>query len=340
MGLTNLKPTYKVVANKKDVTAAINERLLSLHVTDEAGQQSDTVELTFDDVPKLTAGKTMPHIELPATGAILEIFMGFDGKNVRMGSYFVDEVDVSGPPDQIVVRGKAAPYQTKETTRLQSHKTRSWANGTKLGDMVKKIAADHGLVPVISADLAGLALPHYSQTDESDIHLLTRIARQYGATVKPAEGKLVVVKTAAGKTASGKNIPIQTIKKTEVTTYHMGTAKRDEAGSVTAKYHDPASGQTVKVTVGSGDPKQTIRHIQPNRDSALAAAQARLNRKKRGSKTLSLTFPGRPEMQAEGKLKISGFRPGMNDITWTLTKVEHTITSSGFVTSIEAEISQ
>ncbi len=326
MGLT---PTFKILANKQNITKAIQERLISLRVTDEAGYQSDEVEIIIED--------REPHVELPATGATLEVWLGYDGENQRMGMYYVDEVEVSGPPDQITITAKAAPYATKTGAKLQTQKTRPWPNGTTLGDLLKKVASDHGLAPVISSDLASIALPHVSQTDESDMHLLTRLARQYNATVKPVEGRLVVIKRGAGLTASGKKIPLVTLSPSDVTTWRASFAKRENAGSVTAKYHDPVSGQTKQVTIGSGEPNQSIRHKHANVEAATAAANARLERKQRGSVTLSLTLPGRTDLQAEGKLSLSDFRPGLN-IEWTISKVQHTISASGFSSSVDGQI--
>lgn len=324
-----VNPTFKVVANKQNITKQIQERLISLRVTDEAGDQSDQVEIQIED--------RTPHVELPARGATLEIWMGYDGSNQRMGLYHVDEVETSGPPDEITITAKAAPYSTKTGSCLQTQKTRPWPNGTTLGDLLKKIASDQGLIPVISADLARIQLPHVSQTDESDIHLLTRLARQYNATVKPAEGRLVVVKRGAGLTTSGKKIPSVTLNRDQVTNYRASFADRENAGSVTAKYHDPVSGETKRITIGSGEPRQNIRHKYANASAATAAANARLERKQRASTTLSITCPGIPALQAEGKLSLAGFRPGLN-IEWTIAKVEHTITASGFSTVIEGQI--
>jgi len=73
-----LTPAFKVMAESQDITRKIGDRLLSLTVTDNAGIQSDTVEIRLDD----------KHHELilPRTGAELEVSLGYKESGVeRMG---------------------------------------------------------------------------------------------------------------------------------------------------------------------------------------------------------------------------------------------------------------
>ena len=44
-----MNPTFQIVADKRDITAEIKDRLLRLTVTDSAGIKSDTAEITLDD---------------------------------------------------------------------------------------------------------------------------------------------------------------------------------------------------------------------------------------------------------------------------------------------------
>ncbi|SMG67144.1 [weak similarity to] Phage late control D [methanotrophic bacterial endosymbiont of Bathymodiolus sp.] len=42
-----MRPRFRILANQQDITDTIRDRLLSLRITDEAGNQSDTVELNW-----------------------------------------------------------------------------------------------------------------------------------------------------------------------------------------------------------------------------------------------------------------------------------------------------
>src|SRR5690554_3922674 len=114
-----MKPDFRILADRQDITARIRDRLLSLRITDEAGIQSDTVEILLDDRDG--------RIEWPAHGVELEVFLG-DGRSglSRMGLYVVDEVEHSGPPSSLTIRGKAADMRAA----IKAPRTRSWHGST------------------------------------------------------------------------------------------------------------------------------------------------------------------------------------------------------------------
>ena len=93
--------TYKILAGQTDMNAAIHNRLLSLDLTDEAGYQSDSLEIRLDD----RDGK----IKLPRRGVTLDVRLGFKEVGLaEMGLFTVDEVEVKGPPATLTVRARSA----------------------------------------------------------------------------------------------------------------------------------------------------------------------------------------------------------------------------------------
>lgn len=64
-----MQPDFQLLADKQDITARLQGRLLSLHITDEAGFRSDTVEIQLDDRDA--------NIEWPKHGAELDISLGY-----------------------------------------------------------------------------------------------------------------------------------------------------------------------------------------------------------------------------------------------------------------------
>ena len=96
-----MTPTFRVVAEGADITALINDRLLLLRTTDKPGVESDDFELRIDDRDNA--------VTLPNRGASIEVFLGYNGSAlIRLGRYTVDEVELSGPPDTLVIRGKVS----------------------------------------------------------------------------------------------------------------------------------------------------------------------------------------------------------------------------------------
>ena len=44
-----MTPDFQILADRQDVTQAIRSRFISLTITDEAGLQSDSLEIKIDD---------------------------------------------------------------------------------------------------------------------------------------------------------------------------------------------------------------------------------------------------------------------------------------------------
>jgi hypothetical protein len=319
-----MRPLFQVLANGVDITAHIRDRLDVLRVTDEAGVQADTAEITLDDRDGLVA--------LPPTGAELTVALGYQETGLMpMGLYTVDEIELTGWPRRLLIRGKAADMRAS----LKSQKTRSWHEVT-LGDIVRTIAGEHGLTPKIADALAGIRYSHVDQTNESDLHFLTRLAREHGAIAKPAAGNLAFVPRGEAKSASGRGLPAVSITAADLSDYRVTLADRGKYGSARAFWRDQAAARDVEVVVGSGEPVFTLRHPHPDAAQARAAAQAKLDALARGSATLSASMVGRPELGAEAKLTIVGVRSGV-DGAWVITKAEHTLDANGLRTAIEAE---
>ncbi len=189
-----MTPLFQVLADGKDFTAQVRDRSLSLTITDEAGYRSDSLELRLDD----RGGA----IELPRKGAEIEVSLGYRGQPpVRMGLYVVDEIILAGPPDTFTARARAANMRQS----LKQQKTRAWHDLT-IGQVLAAIAAEHGLEPRVGQSLKTIQLPHADQTDESDLHFLTRMARNHRAIAKPLGPWLLFVPRGEAKTATGRKV--------------------------------------------------------------------------------------------------------------------------------------
>lgn len=327
-----LKPEYRLTANNRDITDMIRARFQSLSFTDEAGLEADTLTITLaDDQPQ-------EPIAIPSTGAELELFLGYDGQLDPMGLFVVDEVELSGWPGLLTISAKAAPFEksTGGKNTLQSQKTRSWKRGTTLGDMVAKIAGEHGLTPACAASLRAISLPHIDQSDESDMHLLVRVGKKYDAVVKPAGGKLVLAKHGEGKSASGKALAAVTLTAAQATAYSLKLSRKEASGKVVAYWHATKKAKRQVVEMGEGEPVRRIRTQFATREQAVAAVRAELDKRKRGEATVTVDCPGQTALLAEVPLTLSGFREGV-DGDWIISRAVHALDStSGYATNIEA----
>lgn len=328
-------PTRQILANGADITAAIQSRFMSLTVTDDTGLTSDTLEIVLDD------SDASAPIQKPSKGAELEVFLGYDGVNERMGMFVCDEIEYNLVPATLTIRARGAIFDKtpKGKANLHSQKERSWPKGTKLGDMVAKIASEHGMQPAVSDSLKNIVLPHIDQPSESDLNLLVRIGKKYDAVVKPANGKLILAKRGESKSTSSQTLPTITITPADdITEGHVVENARDTSGTVIAYWHETKQSRRHEIKVGSGEPVKRLKQYFPTQEMAKAAAQSEHDKRDRKKSVLYLALPGRNDLSAEGKLVMSGFRDGVAG-TYTITRVTHSQDKSGGYTSrLEAEL--
>ncbi len=322
--MKTMTPDYQIRADTRDVTATLRGRLVSLSLSDAAGIDSDGLSLVLDDRDG--------GIEMPRTGAELDVSLGYrDTGLVRMGFYVVDEVSLSGPPSTMTVRGRAADLRQG----MKRPRTRPW-DGVSLGDIVTAIAGEHGYEARIAAALAQEVLEHIDQVDESDLHFLTRLARERGALAKPAGGMLLFVLRGEAKSATGRDLPPVTLTAGEIGHFETTYAERGKYPAVRARWHDTADAEELSVTVGVGEPVYIIGRRYPDRPAAQKAAEARLDAFTRGVGTLRLTCEGNTRIAAEARLTVSGVRDGVNG-EWTITRAVHRLDRGGYACDIEAE---
>lgn len=319
-----MTPDFRIVADSSDITAAIRARLLSLSVTDAAGTESDTVEIALDD----RGGA----IALPRTGAALTVGLGYRETGVlNLGRFVVDELSLSGPPQSLTIRARAADLRQG----LKKPRTRPWEN-LSIGEIVASIAGEHGYQAKVAEALASEVIAHLDQVDESDLNFLTRLGKDRGAIAKPAGGLLLFVPPGEAKSASGKTLPTVSLAASRLSRWDVTLAERGKYPAVTAKWFNPLAAAEQTVTAGEGEPVYTIGRRYPDQAAAESAAKARLESFSRGLATLRLTCPGDPLLVAESRLTLSGVRPGV-DGAWSVTRVVHRFDGGGYVCDIEAE---
>ena len=320
-----MTPTFRIVADGADITALINDRLLLLRTTDKPGMESDDFELRIDDRDSA--------VSLPSRGASIEVFLGYsDTALTRLGRYTVDEVELSGPPDTLVIRGKASDMRgSGKTTR-----SGSWES-VSLASIVNDVAARNRWQPVCPV---ATVVPRADQLSESDFNFITRLAKQYDCTAKVADGKLLVLQRQAGQSASGKILGPITLTRSEVSRWQFRLADRSTHKAVSTKHQDKKTGKLAIITLDNEDapnglpPVHTDRHIYPNKSAAEQAAKARLSAFNRSTAAVRLEMPGRTDLFAERSINAQGFKTGL-DGEYLVDSVEQVFTQSGWSTTVE-----
>lgn len=321
-----MRPIIKFTSDNATLGAALLDRFISATITDQKGITSDTLELQLDDHDNKLAA--------PPTGVKLTVLVGYAEKSlVNLGTFIVDETGFSGGAGQVdtlVVRARAS--NMRQTIKAQ--KTRNF-DDISVGNLIKTIAGEHGLIARVSAKYASRVFPHIAQTSESDLNLITRLAKTMGAVAKPAGEYLLFVEQGKGKSATGKKLASVTINKSQCSTWDFTTPERDKYQAVSARWHDLSTGDNETLQAGSGEPVMELPTVYSDEAAAREAADAKYETLKRATEQFNFTCVGDPNLQAEAPLNAVGFRPGVAG-SWTISQVTHAISSSGYTCSVQA----
>jgi len=319
-------PICRVMVNGHDITANIEQRLISIELTDNRGMEADQLTITLSDHDGLLA--------IPPRGAIVSLWLGWsDTGLVSKGSYTVDETEHSGAPDVLSIRARSADLREG----LKAKKERSWT-GQTLGAIIQTIAAAHGLSPVISAALSVIELAQLDQANESDANLITRLGQQFDAIASVKAERLLFMPAGKSTTASGAPLPHITLTRADGDQHRFLQADRDSYSGVRAYYYELGSAEKKEAIAGAGDNLKDLRHTYADQNSALRAARAEWSRLQRGTATLSYTLAkGRPELTPELTYSLVGVKAEIDAIVWLGANVRHSFTPDSYTTALELE---
>lgn len=320
-------PLWKVVLDGQDLTERIAPRLLELTLSESRGDEADQLDLRISDHDGALA--------LPKRGVSLTLAMGWvDSGMVNKGTFVVDDVEHSGAPDVITVRARSADL----TGAIRSRRERSW-HDTTLGAVLSTIAGDHSLKSAIAPALSGLAVPHLDQANESDINLLTRLAKRFDAVATVKAGTLVFAPTGSGTTPSGIELPGAQITRQSGDQHRYAVSDREKYTGVRAYWGNRGDARRVGVLVGTADNEKKLQATYATEAEARQHAQAEFQRLDRGAASLSYTLAlGRADLYPEQSITVSGFKPEIDGTDWLVSKATHTITgAAGFTTALELE---
>jgi phage protein D len=316
-----------VVLDGQDLTGRIAPRLIDLTLTEDRGGEADQLDLRIHDHD----GK----MSLPRRGVTLAVAIGWKESGlVEKGTFEVDEVEYSGSPDVITIRARSANL----TQSLRNRRERSW-HATTVGAVVRAIAGEHGLTPRIADSLAGIALPHFDQPNESDASLLTRLGKRFDAAATVKNGALIFAPIGTGKTATGKPLPTLTLTRRDGDQHRYSVADRDAYSGVRAYWNDKKGARRKSVLVGKDENAKALRETYDSEKSAREHANAEFKRVQRGEAKFDYTLAlGRADLSPEMIVQVQGFKPDIDGKRWLVSKATHTLNGSGgFGTALELE---
>ena len=323
---------WRVTLDGVDLSDRMRPRLVSLSLSEKRGDEADQLDIVLTDTDGLLA--------IPPEGAVLKLQLGWkQGKDVTVGlidkgSFKVDDVGHSGPPDQITIKARAADF----TSEIRNRRAQSWKN-TTLGAVLQDVAGRNGLTARIAPTLAGIALPSISQSRESDIAFLRRLGRENDAVATIKDKHLIFAPKGAGQTSGGQALPTLTITRRSGDGHRWQRQKRDGQQGATAQWHDRKGAKRKTVTAGTADGAKKLRKVYPDEASARRAATAENARLKRAPATFDIRLAlGRPDAFPEARVTVAGYKKEIDGTTWLISEVTHRVdTSGGFTTDLRME---
>ena len=307
MGLT---PDFKIEVNGKDVTDNVKKHLANLNLKDEAGDTTDELTLNFDNLFKR-----------PKYEDKIKIWLGYKESGLYYcGAFLVQTTE----KNQNSLRVRAT--STNFTTEIKKKRNRSYEN-ISLCDLVKKVADRNSLK--YKCDFNDVFFKHLSQTDESDLNLLNRIAKMYNATFNIKNDTLIFIKKRGDN-----NLPIFEVDRKNVSSYTIKYANKTLYKSVKAVYHDTKENKTKEVVFGNGEPQYVLQNNFKSENEALKRAEGILNLLNSGIVSGNLVIDGM-NIIAGAKLKLTGF--GEDDGEYSIKRVTHNLSGSGYTVRVEFE---
>lgn len=340
-------PAFGVLLGGKALSV-LDERIMSLEMTDNRGFEADELTITVDD--------SDGQIQLPPRGAELSASLGWRGEAlVYKGVFIVDEVAHSGPPDTMTITARSADFRDEFNVKREV----SWHDVT-VERVVSAIARRYNLKPIISESLMGLEIDHADQTQESDMSFLTRMAEMLGAIATVKNGSLLFILPGGGVSASGEALPSFAITRSSGDRHSFRIADRDAYTGVRAYWLDLEFGKKKKVTVKKRKPEKkkverssnregdyldgedgnvyVLRKTYNNEIAAKRAAAAKWQQLKRGAAEFTLTLAyGRADLYPEMHGTVTGFKTDIDNQDWIIARASHSIDGNGFTTRLEFE---
>jgi len=319
-----ITPDYKIVnkASGKDLTATLRPFIMSVSVTESADNQNDTLSITLN-------GEGVN--QFPVSGTQLEVFLGYQETGlVSFGVYKVDTKTLTGMPLTLSIKAGASDF----TAPLKSQKTRVF-DKKPLADILQTIALENSLELQMGASYQGMAVDYLKQEQESDMNLITRLAKEHGANGTVKNGKLVFMEKAVPA-------KVQAISPADLKDFRMTWTDKPKYDRAIATWHDRNSNTPYEeiwdgmafITDKTGNLARVYRQFNTQTE-ARNAAKAHWYALKEMQLKASFTMPGNPLMVSKLGLKLQGFIAEAQDQVLFITSTRHEI-KSGYVTRIEA----
>jgi phage protein D len=316
------RPQVKVIYNGKDITNDISKNIVGFKYVDNSEGASDSIDLKLEDTDENWRNGWYPN-----KGDDVTVSLGYNGTLLDCGVFEIDQIQLSGPPDNVSLQGLGAGIKGNLRTKVSTaHENKT------LRQIADTIARKHKLTVIGS--ITPIVIERVTQREETDLAFLNRIGSEYGFTFNVRGNKLIFMSMFDIEERPA----VTVVDKTDLLSWDITDKTLQTYSKVVVKYHNPVNKEVSTFeTVPNNDnipfnfikteDVLTIHTKAENNQQAQAKAKAAIYRANSLQQEGSITLPGRAVLVAGNNFELTGL--GKISGIFHIMSSEHDVNRSG-----------
>lgn len=219
----------QVLYEGKDITAYIEKDLISFSHSDSLNE-FDTIEIIIQNKDMLWIRGWAPlKGEKIETKVILYNWEFLDRTEINIGTFYIDEISYSGPPDICTIRALSVNITSNV---MDNKRHRVWEMAT-LEKIARDIAAECGLELIFEVDFKF----EYKRAEaklETYFNFLKRLGKEAGILIKLYNNKLILIE----ETLYEEKEPVLTLNYKDMMNYSFSSDDTDTYAGCRISYYD------------------------------------------------------------------------------------------------------
>lgn len=309
-------PDFKIIVNDKDVTESLRPYLVSVEYTDDIDDEADGLTLRFQG----------ENFKPPSFNDSLKVWLGYREGLWYIGSFSVLKSRIEFETLEVEVTATPVNFGSD----IKEKRTMAYDNVT-LNQILNKIAKRYKLS--VKNSFPKRAYKHKSQTNQSDLDFMQRLATESGATFA-IKNNTILFRPKNGSDGD-EELPSASVDAKLTKGLWLETLDKTAYGSCVASWHSTKENKTQSVTVGKGKPMLHIKSTFKDASDARMKALARLDESKRGQARGGFEYEGM-NIVAGSKVQLSNLPPGWPS-SFGIKQVRHSWGEGGYTVNVEFE---